>query len=414
MLDSDRLSERSPEASVVEADPDALTGRLRLDRRGMAVLSASHLSVDICQGAVPALLPFLIARGGFNYATASALVLAATLGSTVIQPLFGHYSDRFSAPWLMPTGVLLACAGIAFVGISPGYAWTFGAVMLSGIGVAAFHPEGSRFANYVSGVRRATGMSVFSLGGNLGFALGPALTTVFVLAFGLSGTLLFLVLPTIVATTLMKELHRLRRFRPQPEDTSSTSANKQRDLWRPFTWLTTVIAFRSFVYFGLVTFIPLYFGAVLKASKAMGNTAVTVMLIGGAVGTILGGRLADKAGRKPVLIVSMASIPILVAAFELAGQPLATVLIFLVGLATVATFSVTVVMGQEFLPNHIGIASGVTLGLAIGLGGLSAPLFGLIADTYGLQATVAVMATLPLFGLVMALKLPASRSRALS
>jgi FSR family fosmidomycin resistance protein-like MFS transporter len=175
-----------------------------------------------------------------------------------------------------------------------------------------------------------------------------------------------------------------------------------------------VIAFRSFVYFGLVTFIPLYFGAVLKASKAMGNTAVTVMLIGGAVGTLLGGRLADKTGRKSVLLVSLASIPLLVTAFELAGQPLATGLIFLVGLATVATFSVTVVMGQEFLPNHIGIASGVTLGLAIGLGGLSAPLFGLIADNYGLQVTIAVMAALPVLGLAMAFKLPASRSQALS
>jgi FSR family fosmidomycin resistance protein-like MFS transporter len=379
----------------------------------MAVLSVGHLSVDVCQGAVPALLPFLIAREGFNYATASALVLAATLGSTVIQPLFGHYSDRFSAPWLMPIGVLMACGGLAFVGVSPGYAWTFGAVLLSGIGVAAFHPEGSRFANYVSGERRATGMSLFSLGGNLGFALGPALTTVFVLAFGLPGTLLFLLLPILVASTLVKELHRLRGFRQHPDGTTSEAA-KPRDLWGPFTRLTTVIAFRSFVYFGLVTFIPLYFGAVLKASKAMGNTAVTVMLIGGAVGTLLGGRLADKTGRKSVLLVSLASIPLLVTAFELAGQPLATGLIFLVGLATVATFSVTVVMGQEFLPNHIGIASGVTLGLAIGLGGLSAPLFGLIADNYGLQVTIAVMAALPVLGLAMAFKLPASRSQALS
>ncbi len=142
---------------------------------------------------MPALLPFLISLDHLNYASASTLILAATISSSVIQPWFGHVSDRRSLPWLMPLGPLVAGIGVGLAGIAGSYPLTFAAVVLSGIGVASFHPEGSRFANYVSGARRSSGMSLFSVGGNVGFALGPALVTPLVLAFGLSGTLLVIV-----------------------------------------------------------------------------------------------------------------------------------------------------------------------------------------------------------------------------
>ncbi|MGH2930360.1 MAG: MFS transporter, partial [Solirubrobacteraceae bacterium] len=159
-----------------------------LDRRAMAVLSAGHMLTDLGQGSVPALLPFLIVRDHLSLASASALILAATISSSVIQPLFGYFSDRRSLPWLMPLGPFLGGLGVGLVGIAPSYGWTVAAVLLSGIGVAAFHPEASRFAHYVSGARRSSGMSLFSVGGNVGFALGPALVTPLVLALGLHGT----------------------------------------------------------------------------------------------------------------------------------------------------------------------------------------------------------------------------------
>ncbi|MDQ6842335.1 MAG: MFS transporter, partial [Actinomycetota bacterium] len=233
-----------------------------VDRRAMAALSLGHLFTDVSQGSVPALLPFLIARDHINYAAAAALILAATIASSVIQPLFGHLSDRLSLPWLMPLGPALGGLGIALVGVMPSYPLIFAAVVLSGIGVAAFHPEGSRFANYVSGARRASGMSLFSVGGNLGYAVGPILMTPLVLAFGLHGTV-FILIPTGAAALLLtRELPRLRGFRTdivagrvQPPD--------QPAAWRAFSLLATVIALRSFVYFGLVTFIPLYYVRVL-------------------------------------------------------------------------------------------------------------------------------------------------------
>ncbi|HZU60886.1 MAG TPA: MFS transporter, partial [Solirubrobacteraceae bacterium] len=187
--------------------------RAGVDRRAMAVLSAGHLFTDVSQGSVPALLPFLIAHDHLNLASASALVLAATIASSVVQPVFGHLSDRRSLPWLMPLGPALGGLGISLVGVAPSYGVIFGLIVLSGLGVAAFHPEGSRFANYVSGSRRASGMRLLSVGGNVGFALGPVLVTPLVLTFGLPGTL-FVLIPTWGAAAVMLwELPRLRGFR---------------------------------------------------------------------------------------------------------------------------------------------------------------------------------------------------------
>jgi MFS transporter, FSR family, fosmidomycin resistance protein len=379
--------------------------RTGVDRRAMAMLSLGHLFTDLGQGAIPALLPFLITKDHLSYAAASALVLAATISSSVIQPLFGHVSDRRSLPWLMPAGPLLGGLGVALAGVAPTYGLTFAAVVLSGIGVASFHPEGSRFANYVSGAKRASGMSLFSVGGNVGFALGPVMVTPLVLAFGLPGTL-FVLIPTLaMAAVLTVELPRLAAFRT---DVVAGRVHSDRDTaaWGPFALLAAVIALRSFVYFGLVTFIPLYYVNVLHTGKAFGNAALAAMLLGGAAGTLTGGPLADRFGRRTVLTGSMLLLPPLIVAFLLSGPALALVFAALAGAATIATFAVTIVMGQEYLPGRLGVAAGITIGLSIGLGGVGAPLLGLLADASGLRAVFETVAALPLAALVLVLVLP--------
>jgi FSR family fosmidomycin resistance protein-like MFS transporter len=376
----------------------------------MAVLAGGHMLADTCQGAIPALLPFLIAQRGYSYAAASALVLAATVSSSVVQPLFGHLTDKRSLAWLMPAGVLVGGVGVAMVGPAGSYALTFAVIVVSGLGVAAFHPEGSRFANYVSGPRRASGMSLFSLGGNAGFAMGPVLVTPLVLVFGLHGTLFLIVPAALVAGWIAHELPRLASFRPEHR-AAGAAVSREHDRWGAFARLGGVTAARTIVYFGLITFVPLYYVGELGASKAEANTALAVMLVGGAFGTLAGGRLADWIGRRATLILSLTLVAPLVLAFHAAGKDLATVLVFVVGAATVATFSVTVVMGQEDLPSRIGVASGVTLGLAIGVGGLGAPLLGLVADHWGLSVAIDVIAVLPVLGVLMALTLPAERRR---
>src|SRR5437868_15032778 len=145
--------------------------RAGMDRRAMAALAAGHMAVDFAGGALPALLPFFKDRFGLSYTLAAVLVLASSLSSSVIQPLFGLWSDRRGAIWLLPAGVAVGGVGIALASASPAYGLVVVCVAVSGLGTAAYHPEGSKFAAYASGARRASGMSVFSVGGNVGYAL---------------------------------------------------------------------------------------------------------------------------------------------------------------------------------------------------------------------------------------------------
>jgi MFS transporter, FSR family, fosmidomycin resistance protein len=377
-----------------------------VDRRAMGALSAGHLFTDLNQGAVAALLPFLISERGISLTAAGALVFAATVSSSVVQPLFGVFSDRRPIPALMPLGVLLAGVGMALVGVVPGYLQIFLCIVLSGIGVAAFHPESARFANYVSGSRRARGMSFFSVGGNAGFALGPVVATPLVLAFGLPGTL-FLALPAaLMAAALIFEMPRMVRFAPEDTGDGGEERSPAPEHWGPFSRMIAVVAVRSFVYFGLVAFVASYYERVLGTSPAFGNTALTVMLFGGAAGTLVMGPLADRFGRRAVVAACMLALPPLILGFTLSGPYAGMALLALIGAATVGTFGVTVVMGQEYLPGRIGLAAGVTMGLSIGLGGVGAPLLGLLADRSGLPTAMLAVAALPVLGFLLTMSLP--------
>jgi FSR family fosmidomycin resistance protein-like MFS transporter len=382
-----------------------------MDRRGLVALSAGHACADLAQGALPALLPFLIRDRGWSYTAVGALVLAMSVGSSIVQPLFGLYADRLSLDALIPVGVALSAVGIGLVGVTHGYGATLGAILLSGLGVAAFHPQAARASSYAAGARRATGMSVFSVGGNVGFALGPALTTPLVLWLGLGGTVL-VAIPGLLASALLavevRRLERRRLARAQRAAVAAAAHPTAHDAWGPFVRLGAVVSIRSCVYFGLQAFLAAYFVQHLHASKGAANTALTLMLAAGAVATLVGGRLADRIGRVPVVVTSIGLLTPLLLLFLVLPQPWATVVLTVVGFMTIASFSLTVVMGQEYLPNRVGLASGVTLGFAIGVGGLLAPGLGVLADHAGPRAVMLVVALMPLPALALALKLPSA------
>jgi FSR family fosmidomycin resistance protein-like MFS transporter len=374
-----------------------------LDRRSLGMLGAGHLCVDLCQGAVPALLPFLAAERGYSYAALGSLVLFSTIGSSIIQPLFGLLSDRFARPWLMPLGLVMAGIGIALAGPAPTYALTAVAVVVSGVGVAAFHPEGAKFAGLASRERQGRGMSLFSVGGNAGFALGPLLTTPLVLLFGLAGTLALAVFPLAAALMIARRLARLRRLEETRDDYGVAGG---RDQWSAFGRLGGMIALRSGVYFGLQAFIPAYFVAELGTGKAVGNAALTLMLAAGAVGTLVGGGLVDRFGARAVLVGTQVVLLPLLLVLPFAEAAAATTLLAMIGFVTIASFSVTIVLGQAYLPSRVGLASGITLGLAIGLGGVAASVLGLVADAAGLEAVLWTVAALPVPALLLSLTLP--------
>ncbi len=381
-----RILGMANEGNAREASVRVASGEL--DGRGMAVLAFAHLFDDVNQSALPALLPFLIAERGLSYTAAAGLVLFASISSSVVQPMIGALADRRSMPWLIALGLFLAGAGLALAGAMPSYWLIVACVLVSGLGIAIFHPEAARFANFVAGRQKATGMRWFSVGGNLGFAFGPLLLTPLLLLFGLRGTLVLVVPAAVMAVVVVRELPRLRTFVP-PKRVAAAGSGEDR--WGPFALLTGAVAVRSMAYIGLVSFTPLFFIGVLHASKAAGNAALTIFLLAGAAGTIYGGRLADRIGRKRTFVLAtFAAVPLLGAFVALTARfpnvPLAVAMLSLAGFAVVASQTAFVVLGQEYLPRHIGIASGVTLGLAISLGGVGTPILGRIADAYGLPA----------------------------
>jgi FSR family fosmidomycin resistance protein-like MFS transporter len=246
-------------------------------------------------------------------------------------------------------------------------------------------------------------MSLFSVGGNAGFALGPLLTTPLVLVFGLDGTLALAIFPAAAAIVLARELPRLRAL----EEAPAAAAPAGDDDWGAFSRLGGLIALRSGVYFGLQAFVPAYFVAELASSKAAGNAALTIMLACGAVGTLVGGGLVDRWGARGVLVGTQVALLPLLVLLPLVGAVPATILLGAVGFFAIASFSITIVLGQAYLPHHFGLASGITLGLAIGLGGVAATALGVIADEWGLHAVLWTIAVLPVPSIVLAVSLPA-------
>jgi MFS transporter, FSR family, fosmidomycin resistance protein len=381
--------------------------RAELDRRAMAALSAGHLATDFAGGALPALLPFFVDRFRLSYTLAAVLMLASAASSSLIQPLFGAWSDRRGALWLLPVGVAVAGIGIALAAASPSYWLVLLLVVVSGLGVAAYHPEGSKFAAYASGTRRASGMSLFSVGGNLGYALGPTVTTPLVLALGLTGGLL-LALPCLaVAAVLLVAIPFLASFVPGPR---AAAGGVGEDRPGALALLLGVIAFRSAAWFGLVTFVPLW-EVSLGHSKAHGSHLLSLMLLAGGLGTLAAGPIADRVGRRPVLVVSMLAVAPLTVVYVAAGGPVGAVALALVGVCVIGTFGVTMVMSQEYLPHRIGMASGLSIGLSIGLGGVAAVALGALADSIDLQTAMYAAAAAAVPGFVLAVLLPPTRAR---
>ena len=372
-------------------------------------ISAGHLFTDMMQGVLPALLPFLISEHGYSYAVAASLVFGLNLVSSVVQPLFGVMADKTAMPWLLGVGVFLACSGMAATGLTSSYPLLFISVMISGIGIAAYHPEGARYANKVSAQKKkATGISIFSFGGNMGFALGPIAATTLVLGFGLKGVT-FLLIPAIIMGVLllvqMRKCHAALNV-TQAKKTVKTG-ERAADRWGAFGLLCVLLFSRSFVFYGMNTFLPLYWISVFGQPETTANTALSIFLTVGAFSTLFGGRLADRFGLHSMIRIGFAMLLPAISLFAFSPSvTVSTLLLIPIGMGLYLPFSSMVVTGQRYLPNHVGLASGVTLGLVISVGGLAAPVLGKLADLSGFHPVMYVLTCIAVIPALMAFFLP--------
>jgi len=376
-----------------------------MDRRAIATLSAGHGAVDFAAGAIPALIPFLVVEFGLDYAAAGALMLAVTASSSLVQPLFGLWSDRRGALWLLPAGIALAAIGTGLVAVAPSYPVAVALTLVAGVGIAAYHPEGAKFAAYASDKRRASGMSRFNVGGNVGYALGPIVVTPLVLWLGLTGGVFAAVPALLVVIVLARALPRLATLRPVgglvPGSAGETRVGAM-------LILAGVIVLRSVAWFSLLTFVPLWVVS-QGGSEGQGNRELSLMLVAGVAGTLLLGPVADHIGLRRTLLVTQAVLAPLILVFLEVGGSAGTLALMGVGFCVVGTFGITIVLSQLYLPRHTGMASGLSVGLAMGVGGVAAVALGGLADTVDLETALVAAAAAPALGVVFCLLLPSPR-----
>ncbi|MFF1409095.1 MFS transporter [Streptomyces sp. NPDC058289] len=364
--------------------------------------------MDVYQGAVAALVPFLVSERAYGYAAASGIVLAASLLSSVVQPLFGALTDRWPMPWLIPLATAAAGLGVALVGLDAGYAATLAAVALSGLGVAAYHPAAARLVRTVGGPGHGA-MSWFALGGNIGFACAPLLVVGALALPGPAGWWL-LAAPAALGVFLNRPPSAKRsaadRAAMAPAPAPAPAASRRpRDDWRAFLRLSLVVVVRSVVFTGLSTFIALYVRE-RGGGETAGAVALFALFAGSAGGTLLGGRLAARWGRVTTVHRAYAAVVPAVAGVLFLPLPLVYVCSALAATALYVPFSLQVTLGQDYLPTRMGTASGVTLGLTVSVGGLASPLIGAAADAASLRTALLPLAALPLLAWALARRLP--------
>jgi FSR family fosmidomycin resistance protein-like MFS transporter len=384
--------------------------RARPDMRLLSLLALGHMVVDINQGSLAAILPFLKSALNLSYAATGAIVLMANVTSSVIQPAFGYLADRTARRWLLPLSVALSSVGLGLTGLAPSYAAVIALVMVTGFGVAAYHPEGYRTATAVAGARKATGVSVFSTGGNIGIAVGPPLITALLTTFGLPGSLGMLVPGLLVGALLALALPLLSA--PPPPRARGAAAADPRAMVGAMSLLVFVVAVRSWTQLGFTTYLPFYYLDVLGGDPRLVGSMLGVFLGAGAAGTLVAGPIADRVGiRRYVVGVFLLATPVAVSLLLVESVLALFAVLALLGFVMVSTFTVSVVLGQAYLPRNPGMASGLIVGFAIGAGGVGATALGWLADHFGLLAALWVSALMPLIGFGAALFLPEPRTR---
>ncbi len=371
------------------------------------LLSLGHMCTDIVQGALPALLPYLKDRFSLTYAVTGSILLAAHLTSSVIQPLFGYMTDRRPFPFLLPLGCLVSGIGIALLPHSPSFPWLIAIVIFLGLGTAAFHPEGFKATACIVSVRRATGMSFFSVGGNLGFAVGAPAAIFLVSRYGLPGASALLVPAAAAAALLVPALSPIReRIAAAAARPPSPADNGIRHPVYAVSMIVLIVVLRTWTQLGLAAFLPFLYREELARNPGFVASLLFLFLGAGTVGTLAGGPIADRIGHRRMLFLSLALQVPLIALFLAAKGWAVFPLAAAVGATIVSTFSVTIVMAQELFPRRMATASGTIAGFAIGTGGIGVTLLGMMADRYGVPATMHLINFLPACGAILAAMLP--------
>jgi len=335
------------------------------------------------------------------------ILMAANFTSSLIQPLFGFISDKQEKALLLPIGCLCAGIGFSLLSLPASYIFVLMLVVISGFGIASYHPEGYKTAHFFTGEKRVTGMAIFSVGGNLGFALGPIISIYIIKYMGFS-SLPFIIVPAILFATII--ILFWRDISPTGVKTDVTvrkevASERPQGVYLSLTIVIAIVIMRSWTQMGLMTYIPFYYINHLKGDPLYAGKLLSVFLLGGVLGTLGGAPLADRWGHKLYLTTSMFLTTLVLPLIFITEGDMLFIVLGLLGMICISTFSVTVVMAQQLLPKNLGIASGLMVGFAIGAGGICVTLLGVVADRYGVPFALKSIMIIPLIGLMLSMML---------
>lgn len=398
-------------APVLETAAPAQARVAPTDKPALVSIFLSHISVDMQTGSLTVLLPLLLAAFDLNYSLAALIFSINNLIIAVAQPLFGILGDHKPMRWLVFVGCVLCGAAMASVTLLPSYWLVLIAVTASGIGSAMFHPEALAAVRGVSGDKPASGTSFFFFGGNLGFALGPFLASLLITRLG-AGAAPWMIVPTLLAAAMLFTMRQRIGHRVTSSYGRLVGATRPASAARVFwvvTFLLVLIAARSLILSGLQTFIPLYFSRELDRPPEVIGTTVSVLIFSGAFGTLFGGPISERFGRRNTMAGAMLIVLAALFVFMRTEGVAQLVAIGVAGAFITMPWPISVVMVQEAMPNNVGLASGLTLGLAYGASGLGVSLLGGLADLAGLPLVMTVITLLPIAVFAMSLFVPERR-----
>ncbi|AZB41867.1 MFS transporter [Bacillus sp. FJAT-42376] len=364
-----------------------------------------HLLNDSMQSVVPAVFPILERSMNLSYGQLGWIGFALSMTSSIMQPVVGWLTDKKSAPYVLPFGMGLSMIGMLGLAFAPGFGFVLLSVIFIGLGSAAFHPEGSRVAYMAAGGRRGLAQSIYQVGGNFGQSLAPLMTILIFIPLGQFGSIWFTLVAALAVLVLLFVSkwysNQLIRFPKTTKAAVKTATRKRtKQVGFAITLLVFLVFARSWYSAGISNYFQFYliedYGISIKEAQYF----IFLFLASGVIGTFLGGPLADRFGKRNVILFSMVGS----APFALILPHVSLIwvypLFFIIGVIILSSFSVTVVYAQELIPGKIGTVSGLIVGLAFGMGAIGSAFLGMLADVWGLYATMILCSVLPVIGIL--------------
>ncbi len=367
-------------------------------------ISFSHLLNDTLQSIIPSIYPVIKNSFHLNFSQIGIITLVFQSTASLFQPLIGLYTDRKPQPYSLAVGMVITLLGLILLSQAKNYALLLVSVAVIGTGSSVFHPEASKVAYMASGGRRGLAQSIFQVGGNLGGSLGPILAAMIIVPFGQSSILWFLILALLAIIVLLNVggwyTHHMNGMRGKvPAITKGHGLSKAKVAWSVLILL--VLIFSKYFYLASITsYFTFYLMHKFNVSIQTSQVHLFLFLFAVATGTLLGGPIGDRVGRKYVIWFSILGVAPFTLLLPSANLLWTTVLSIMIGVILASAFSAILVYAQELIPGKIGMISGLFFGFAFGMGGLGSALLGMLADKTSIDYVYHVCAFLPLIGVL--------------